>query len=359
MPTEIASTGGGGIASTGGGGTASTGPETPARAGSPTLGRRALVRLLWVTGIQLGFLAALLIPSACSAPHGKLTAFDVLALPGEQTVLKAKLERDGPGFLNLDVSGVEIEFLTSPPPAPDQAASGSLTAPDPAAPLPAEASVLGVARTDGDGIAEVGAKVPAARGNHRYWARLKDPARMKLRETESIFTVCVLDRDTPLVITDIDNTILSTRARKVLADEPLEVEPLPDAAQVLMDLSRNHRIVYLTARSSYLAQRTRRWLAAHQFPAGPVLLRDLFGEWRGFNWSEAEFKRRFIRDHVKKRWPVIRWGIGNTEGDATAYAENDIRAIILATEPRDLPRALAAKVQTAADWSQVRKIVEN
>jgi hypothetical protein len=313
------------------------------------------LRLVVVCTVQFAFLASMLVLSACYTAAGKLTSFDRLAEPGAPVELLAKIENDGPGFLNRDLSDVEIEFLAKP--AAERPPAAPEPAPHPGGPVGPGAVSLGTAKSGKGGMAVLPWKAPLEPGNHFFWVRLKDPSRMRLREPEVLFTISVLTRDQPVLITDIDNTIARTKLMEAIGHDPGEMEALPGSPQVLGELSRTYRIVYLTARSTYLAHRTRNWLAFHGFPAGPVLLRDLHSEWGNFNWSEGEFKKRFIRDEIKRRWPEVRWGIGNTEGDIEAYAGNGIHALVLADAPLRVPEAYKNLAKTVANWDEVKKAI--
>jgi hypothetical protein len=316
-------------------------------------------RLAFMAVVQLGFLAAILLVAASYTREGKLTSMDLLALPGERIVLRAKIERDWPGFPNPDLPGVELEFVGPWQPA-DGGRKPSEPAPDPQGPPPAAAAVLGAATSGRDGVAQLDAAAPAVPGNHFFWVRLKEPQKRRVREPVVLFTVSVMTADEPILLTDMDNTIVRAEPgdlQAIVGRDPEKPEPAPGAAQALSDLSRSYRIVYLTARSSYLAHRTRRWLAFHHFPAGAVLFRDLEAEWRDLDWSASEFKKRVIRDSIKSRFHEVRWGVGNTAGDAEAYAENGVRAVILGGELRSSVERFGALVKPAADWSEAKRII--
>ncbi len=299
--------------------------------------------------------AAPLLTSACSArarpPQGKLTGYDALALPGERVRLRAKVERDGPGFINPDLDGIEIEFLRLNAPEPPR------DFPDPGAPPPAEAVRAGGAASGKDGVAAIDIDAPAVPGDHRFWARLRDPNRLTLKDAAVPIHLVVMPPDQPIVITDIDNTIARTKLGPLLDDKPDQVEPLPDAAWVLTALSRGGTIIYITARPSYLTQRTKRWLFTHKFPAGPVFLRDMGAEYRSLNFDEGEFKRAFIADRIRKKWKEIRWGFGNTSNDLLGYCENGIRTILVEAAPDAIPAKYREIARVAASWVEIRRIV--
>ncbi len=299
-------------------------------------------------------LATALVPllaPACSArarpPQGKLTGYDVLALPGERVRLRVKVERDGPGFINPDLDEIEIEFLRlTEPQAPQEF-------PDPGAPPPAEAVRAGAASSGKDGVAAIDIDAPAAPGDHRFWARLRDPNRLTLKDPAAPIHLVVMPPDGPIVITDIDNTIARTALGPLLDDKPDEVEPLPDAAWVLGALGRGTTVIYITARPTYLTQRTKRWLHAHKFPAGPVFLRDVGAEYRSLNFDEGEFKRAFIAEQIRKKWKEIRWGFGNTSNDLLGYCENGIRTILVGAKPDEIPAKYRGMASIDSSWKGI------
>jgi hypothetical protein len=293
------------------------------------------LRLAAVATVPLAFLVVIIALPIVYSTGGKLTGFDQISLPGQPLELKGKLECQGVSIIDPDVTGVDIEFL-----GPDGA-------------------TLGAVRTAAAGFARLLVSAPPQPGLYTYRVRLKEPRRMPVAESEAAFTVAVVAPGQPIIITDIDGTIADTRIRAVLEDRPQDLPPLPGAADVLRQAAGSFRIVYLSARASHFAASTRHWLTFHGFPKGPVLMRDLWAEWRHFNFSEADFKREVCDDlKGKKGLTGIRWGIGNRLGDAEAYAKSGIRAIVIGVEPGKVPREIADKVRAVASWEEIRKILQ-
>ena len=340
-------------------------PErSPANGKAPNVGanpvsRRGLfLRALIGFGVLSGYLAAVLIGSIRALPDRKLTGFDRLATPGESVELVAKIEIDGPGFVNPDVAGVEIEFLG--PRAAEKPAQGAILHSDPAG-LARTASSFpksGSAISNKDGIARLRVDAPKERGDYHVLARVVNAEGLQLRESVVPLVLSVLEPAERIVITDIDNTIAHTSLPSLLKDKPEESPPLDRAPQALNAIAASHRIIYLTARPAPLTQRTRRWLARHGFPLGAVLLRDLEGEYKQLNFDEGEFKRILIRDTILPRWPNVAWGIGNTENDVYAFALQKLRVIILEADIQKIEAQLRPFVRTAKDWNEVLRIVE-
>src|SRR5258705_2321873 len=250
-------------------------PPSPPPARPAAVPRPLAWRLFVIVSIQLGFLGAILFLSACYTPSAKLTALDLLSLPRERVELRAKIQVDGPGLFNPDLKGVELEFLGAAAAAQGQGGAPPVSRDPREGPGP-DAAALGSGSSGADGFARLDTVAPSAPGIYSYWVRARGQPNLKLREPAALLTLAVIAKEQPVLITDIDGTICGTRVarlQRILADEAEEVEPLPDAAAVLTQAARKDAVIYLTARSTYLAHRTKRWLAAHGFPAGPVLMR--------------------------------------------------------------------------------------
>lgn len=306
-----------------------------------------------VVSLFLLFLGALLLYCLAYRPLGKLAGFDVLALPGAAIELAAKLEQDGPGFINPDVKGVEIEFYSLGPrhglPALHDSEKKQPVK------LP-EGTKVGSALTGKNGIAALSLKAPQEPGNHFYRAGLKDPKRLPLKDPEVYLIVSVAPAEQQLLITDIDNTICQTKLSATWKDEPEKAPPLEGAAAVLSAASKDHRLIYLTARPTSLCHRTRHWLGAHGFPPGPVFFRDLWSEVKKFN-SESDYKADFIQTRIKAVWKNIPWGVGNTEGDAKAYQANAIAAILVGQDSKE-QKAGEKNVYPVPDWKTVEQLIK-
>jgi LNS2-like protein (lipin/Ned1/Smp2) len=307
---------------------------------------RSLVRLALIIAVEVFLLGGLLSLSAFYAATAKLAGIDLVALPGERIMLRAKVERDGPAFLDPDIRGVELRFGKGVFP-PGSTETG---------PSAGEAT-LGVARSGADGIAELPVAAPSEPGDHLYWVTCKPPGALRLAEPAAPITVSVMAPQQPILITDIDGTISRTAIAPVLDDHPGQIPPLPGAAAILAAASQKYRVLYLTARSSYLTRRTRRWLEAHGFPGGAILQRDLWAEYRHLDFTEEEFKTRALAElKGRKGLPEIRWGIGNRVGDGEAYARNGIRAILIDPQ-EEVPAKYRDRIQAVTTWEEIGKII--
>jgi hypothetical protein len=311
--------------------------------------RPPLWRLLVVLLAAAAYPAGLLVLSASGAPKGKLTGLDMVVLPGTETKLRAKLEYDGPGFLNPDIEGAEIDFLIEDEPLADPApASGPALKPD---------RPLGSARTDGDGFAELAFKSPQKPGHYKVKVLARDPERLKLEVPATFLLAAVTPADQSIVICDIDNTICLTDLSDTIADQPQKVPPLPGAPEALARITAaKHQVVYLTARPKELVGRTRRWLAHHRFPSGVILPRDLSSEYKKLRLTEAGYKRAALEREILSRWKKIPWGIGNTATDRDAYGACGIPAVLIDPEGKVEVEA-GGNTRAVKSWDEAGKLI--
>ncbi len=251
-------------------------------------------------------IAVLLIIQPLNAHAGPVeaTGLDAITTPGQRVFVRAKFERKGLGLIQPDLTNRRVTFTL----------------------LQTSLSDL----TDSDGIAQASV-TPITTGVFPFQAKLKDS--LTLPATGRLFVVA---RETPLAIVDIDGTISSGSAA-ALPFKQKPADTFDGAPQLLTDLSRSHQIVYLTARDDHYADATRRFLAHHGFPAGPVL----YNTW-GLVRKKARaqlapgnhgaFKLRRI-NRLKSSGLWVSLGIGNAETDALAYEKALLKSYIL-TEAR-------------------------
>jgi hypothetical protein len=227
----------------------------------------------------------------------KLTAFDQLARPGEAVAVRAKLEHAGFAGLNPNLRGYPLRFVGP---------RG----------LDVEATTVR------DGLAEAGLRYrETSRGPLRV--RVTFPGTRNHRPAAETARLFVLGAEARLLVVDVDHTISDLRELDVPFTENVRIPSLPGSVETLNRLARDHLVVYLSARDESLYNKTRDWLRQRGFPDGPLFTRDYS------IWESAEtFKRQFIAD-LKKRFPHVEAGIGNTANDARAYLDNGLRAFIL------------------------------
>lgn len=86
------------------------------------------------------------------------------------------------------------------------------------------------------------------------------------------------------IVVDIDGTLSVVGDRlKYITQEPkdwdkfyndcFDDEPIPDIIKLVQDLSDRHNIIYCTGRRESVRTITDTWLAKHQLPLGPIIMR--------------------------------------------------------------------------------------
>jgi hypothetical protein len=247
-----------------------------------------------------------------------LSGYDVLALPGEAAVLRAKAEKRSRVRFRPDIKGETLEFH----------AGGKL---------------LGSATTDGDGVAALPHRF-AKPG--RYIVTVRFGAKSKYAAEDALL-VAVCDAKTRLIVCDIDHTIADVSAAKFIFKKNENVPALPGSPEALARLAKHAQIVYITARDDAFLRKTRDWLALRKFPRAPVFFWDFGGK----KLSHAKYKTGEIAA-IKKRFPNTVAGVGDKVSDARAYLANGLRAVIIGSERDDDLPAKAVWVKT---WSDAEK----
>jgi hypothetical protein len=138
------------------------------------------------------------------------------------------------------------------------------------------------------------------------------------RSTTEVY-VDVVPAGTPVIVTDIDGT-LTTEENEEFSALLTGALPQsnPDSADVLTALAeQGYRVFYLTARPHFLGQRTREFLAAHQYPLGVVHTTLTF---TGATGDTAVGYKSDELAAIAARGLVPSWAFGNTASDAEAFA---------------------------------------
>lgn len=203
----------------------------------------------------------------------------------------------------------------------------------------------GAAQTDTVGKATL-RFVLRAPGEYDLFARAELPSKAALPLATGL--VRVVDAEESIVITDIDGTLADSNVYSPLFNSPREIRALPGAVEGIRELARDMVILYVTQRDEDLEPHTREWLRHREFPSGPVLfsrsLHDPF--------ETASYKRETLR-MIKRRFPRVLVGIGDSEEDAEAYVAASIPAFLVgkfATPP--------AGAQVFADWESLVEAVQ-
>jgi hypothetical protein len=317
-----------------------------------------LARLLVVLAVHVGLLALILFIASRNSPTPQLSGLDVMALPGARVTLTARIEAAGPRIFRPRLEGVGIAFSRAP--ASDDLPDVDGRGPDRERRLP-EGERVGVAVTDGGGFARLEIDAPAAAGNYFYRIRLEEPESVPLESDEVYLVVSVNPAERSLIITDIDKTICETSVDARPEEPPEDVPPLAGAPAVLREQAAKHQIVYFSARPTSLVHRTRSWLSTHGFPAGPVFFQIADRYNAGRLDSEWQFKKDFIREHIKPTWKTVSWGIGNIEFDHQAYQTNGIPTILVGSDSteKDAGAAGASRgYQRLPDWKAVDEFLK-
>jgi len=248
----------------------------------------------------------------------KLSAYDLLGLPGEAAEVRAKLEHDGPSGLNPDMKGYPLHF---------------------AGPAVAERDVL----TDGEGVSAASGRFPDRPGEVGR-VRVRFPGSRSHRAAETTARLFAWPADSRILIVDIDHTISDLPQRDVPFTDIARIPATRGSVDALTTLAGEYRIVYLTARNDALFNQSRAWLEATGFPDGPLMTRDYLP------WESREGHKRRALALLKGRYPNLIAGFSDTAGDARAYLANGMRAI--AIDPAGSGRFPAGAIAVRS-WSEV------
>lgn len=255
------------------------------------------------------------------------TTTDVLARPGEPVELRARLQ--GGDFLASQPHYV-IRFC--------------------------RAGVLyRAAETNGDGVASVHF-TPDAPGDYEFTVVASPNGFANGPPPSQRLLVRCLQEQTPIVVVDLDKTLVASGFEAVLVGQP---QPMPDSPAVMNRLAQKFSIVYLTHRPEYFGPKSKQFLEDNHYPAGPVLLSNL----REFLSGSERFKTLAIRN-LKKRFPRALLGIGDKIADARSYVDNDLAAYVIIDpdsiqSPEELDRLaddaakLPPQVQVVTTWRQI------
>lgn len=256
-------------------------------------------------------------------------ASDALALPGETIDIQAQLR--GGDFLQGS-AGHPVQFYR-------------------------DGDLYKVAETDNAGIATV-AFTPDKADDYPFRAEVVGTGLKDDPPSPTNITVFCRSADEPIVIVDLDKTIVASGFHTVLIGTP---DPMDNSQDVLKRLKNNHTIVYLTHRPDLFGIKSRKFLDDEGFPPGPLLLSSV----SGFVKGSGAFKSGELAE-LQKRFKDIRIGIGDKISDAQAYHENGLRAFLIVQMPdsekpepyEDLAKdigELDEAVQVVTGWNEIEK----
>jgi len=237
------------------------------------------------------------------------TAFDEMALPGEEVTLRARLQ--GGDFLR-DQPGYAARFHV-------------------------DGAFYKAAETGADGIASVTFK-PAQSGDYPFRAELS-PNGFNTTPPEPVEgLVTCRAADAPLVIVDLDKTLVASGFHQVIVGDP---EPMAKSVDVMKRLAGQYTVVYLTHRPELFGPKSKEWLHRYKYPTGPMLLSDIGGFLRG----SGTFKSGMIAS-LRERFKGKAIGIGDKVSDVQAYHDNGLGAYLVVQAPEG---TTAAALRTLAD----------
>src|SRR5262245_32522732 len=248
--------------------------------------------MVWLLGAAVLALVILLAERFVISPEDQLAAEDLLALPGTRIRLVARLERYLIRFVDPPVRGEAIEFFDGD-------------------------TRIGSAVTDARGFASIEAEAGPA-GRRRF--------RVATRRTDEALVVRVLPPDAPVLIVDLDHTLVDIGTTRFAYAPNRTIKPLEGALDAARRLSARYEIAYLTARDHSFLAKTRDWLRQQGLPDGPVFLRR-----RRF-WSQPSGDHKTERLAELKRTHRLVAGVGDLPADAKAYLANGLAAYLI--DPR-------------------------
>ena len=259
-----------------------------------------------------------------------LLANDVLAEPGAEVMLEASLRS---GLRLTGEEGRRIQFHL-------------------------DERRLGEVRSDRDGNASVRWTAPETPGDYVVRVRVKPDDQPDKPVEDTQLLVAVRKADAPMVVVDLDKTVVASGFHTVLLGNPT---PMARSPEVLNRLARTHTIVFLTHRPDYFGPKSKAWLKANGYPPGPVLMSTVGSFLKG----SGTYKSEMIAA-LKKRFTKVEIGIGDKTSDVEAYHENGLKAFLIIQIPDDAaPETLEAladsikdlpdAVQVVTGWDQVEE----
>lgn len=250
----------------------------------------------WLIGVGLTVLP-LAVAAGCRAPT--LIVDDAIRGPNGKTRLVAGVEREPVLAMGGDIEHARVRFFVNE-------------------------REVGDTKSDDEGVADIEHALDAR--VERFEARAA-VAGQELRAAGRVFA---WDRQRISIAVDIDHTIAQTEYKDLLRNEREEgSDPLKRSVSTLSRLAADFQILYLTGRPRALLDKTRAWLDEHKFPAGPVITAESVRQ----TLRPGAFKQQKLRG-LRKTWPRLLIGIGNTVSDADAYGANEMLTLMIAPEAK-------------------------
>ncbi|HEY0253188.1 MAG TPA: hypothetical protein VGC41_16755, partial [Kofleriaceae bacterium] len=161
--------------------------------------------------------------------------------------------------------------------------------------------------------------------------------------------------DASTFITDIDGMLTASEngvIRAVVMKTDLDDQPGAPAA--LRALAASHQPIYLTARSHAYIEMTRRWLAAHGYPRGPILTAESFTR----PGRAYDYKRRTLELLVAAGITPL-FAIGNRASDVRAYERIGRVFVKLPGYADEIAPLVNPRVITFTDYAKLMEVVES
>ncbi|MFP4105870.1 MAG: hypothetical protein ACLFVU_07220 [Phycisphaerae bacterium] len=248
------------------------------------------------------------------------SGFDRLTVPGRTVEVQTRLQQ---GDLLDDQPGFVVRYYL-------------------------DGQLLKVARTNEEGRSIIHF-TPESEGDHVLTAELS-PNGFRTAPPDPVqILVRAVPAETPLVVVDIDKTLVEAGFITVLIGDP---RPLQDSPRVMDRLAGEYSIVYLTHRPDYLSPKSKAFLREHGYPEAPLLL----SETAGMPAGSREFKTKRLGE-LADQFGNMKIGIGDMVSDAQAYIDNDLQAYLIVRPARAIAvpalRALADSIQQLPETVQV------
>jgi hypothetical protein len=220
-------------------------------------------------------------------------------------------------------------------------------------------TLLGQAVTQADGIARLQWTPPQA-GNYEFTARIIAVGATGLNELLQVspapLLVAARDKNTPLIVIDLDHTVVDSSFFRVLTDGG---RPMGDSVAVTQRLAQNYSLIYLTHRPDLMTRTSKQWLVRGGYPPGPLLvsrLKDAF--------DSGAFKTAKLSE-LRVAFPGVAVGIGDKLSDAQAYVDNGLAAYLIphydhddTDDLREMAKEIRrlrgrGRLQVVSSWRQI------
>lgn len=143
-------------------------------------------------------------------------------------------------------------------------------------------------------------------------------------ERTSEGTVFVWPADRPVVVFDLDDTLLKAKYAGMVFCLKDSSPPMPLAQETVEELSKDYSIVYLTVRARVFRDMTRTWLAKHEFLPFPTTYAIDFS----YYTKQKEARVDIIKNIQRNGFTIVA-GVGDKEADELALDECGIPRMIV------------------------------